>query len=321
MQERWVRGVARLNGAPVVLVLIAIASVQLGSSMAKGLYSAAGPLSVAWLRLLGAAVALGVLTRPQLRGHIRSDWFWVVVYGLAMTSMNVTFYLAIQRIPIGMAVTLEFLGPLGVSVASSRRARDLLWVGLAAIGVALLGFSPGDLDPIGVIWALAAGAMWAAYILLARPTGRAWPGVSGVAVAFWVGLVALTPLVVALRAVPSLDARLWMAGLAIGLLSSAIPYGLEMVALRRIEPRVFGILMSLEPAAAALFALVLLGERLRVIEVAALACVVVASIGVVRSARPAPTQTSLRSMPPGQSDEVERVGLGAPDPTTERWSR
>jgi len=201
--------------------------------------------------------------------------------------MNVTFYLAIERIPIGMAVTLEFLGPLGVSVALSRRARDLLWVGLAAVGVALLGFSPGDLDPVGVFWALAAACLWAGYILLAGPTGRRWSGVSGVAVAFWVGLAGLTPVVWALDLFPAAVPAVWGLGLMIGLLSSAIPYGLEMMALRRIEPRIFGILMSLEPAAAALFALALLGETLRPIEILAMACVVVASIGVVRSSRPA----------------------------------
>ena len=277
----------RLASAPVVLVIIAIASVQLGSSLAKDLYSAAAPLTVAWLRLLGAAVVLGLITRPRLRARSASDWAWVVAYGLCLAGMNVTFYLAIERIPIEMAVTLEFLGPLGVSVALSRRARDLLWVGLAAVGVALLGFSPGDLDPVGVFWALAAACLWAGYILLAGPTGRRWSGVSGVAVAFWVGLAGLTPVVWALDLFPAAVPAVWGLGLMIGLLSSAIPYGLEMMALRRIEPRIFGILMSLEPAAAALFALALLGETLRPIEILAMACVVVASIGVVRSSRPA----------------------------------
>ena len=270
----------------MVLVLIAIASVQFGSSLAKDLYASAEPLTVAWLRLLGAAVVLGVLTRPRLMGRSASDWVWVTAYGVCLAAMNVTFYLAIERIPIGMAVTLEFLGPLGVSVALSRRARDLAWVGLAALGVALLGVSPGDLDPVGVGWALVAGALWAGYILLAGPTGRRWSGVSGVSVAFWVGLVGLTPFVLFLDLLPVAVPAVWGIGLLLGLLSSAIPYGLEMVALRRIEPRIFGILMSLEPAAAAMFALVVLGETLRPIEIVAMACVVIASIGVVRTSRP-----------------------------------
>lgn len=292
MVGRSVRGWGeRLAGAPVVLLLIAIASVQLGSSLAKDLYSAAGPLTVAWLRMLGAALVLGILTRPRLRGRSRADWFWVIAYGLCLAGMNVTFYLAIERIPIGMAVTLEFLGPLGVSVALSRRARDFVWVGLAAVGVALLGVAPGDLDPIGVMWALVAGALWAGYILLAGPTGRRWSGVSGVAVAFGVGLIGLTPIVALFDLWPPLVVGVIGVGLLIGLLSSAIPYGLEMIALRRLEPRIFGILMSLEPAAAALFALMLLGERLRPVEMVAMACVVVASIGVVWSARRPATPT------------------------------
>lgn len=279
--------IERLTGAPVLLVLVAIASVQLGSSLAKDLYSSAAPLTVAWLRLLGATVVLGLLTQPRLRGHTKVDWAWVVAYGLCLAGMNVTFYLAIERIPIGMAVTLEFLGPLGVSVAHSRRARDLLWVALAAVGVLLLGFSPGLLDPVDIAWALTAGALWAGYILLAVPVGRRWSGVSGVAVAFWVGLLGLTPLVLWLGLLPPALPAVWGTGLAIGLLSSAIPYGLEMIALRRIEPRVFGILMSLEPAAAALFALLVLGEGLHPIEIVAMACVIAASIGVVRSTRSA----------------------------------
>lgn len=270
----------------MVLVLIAIVTVQLGSSFAKDLYTETTPLTVTWLRLLAGAVILAVVARPRLTGRAASDWGWVLGYGLAMAAMNLSFYLAIARIPIGMAVTLEFLGPLGVSVALSRRARDLAWVGLAALGVALLGVSPGDLDPVGVGWALVAGALWAGYILLAGPTGRRWSGVSGVSVAFWVGLVGLTPFVLFLDLLPVAVPAVWGIGLLLGLLSSAIPYGLEMVALRRIEPRIFGILMSLEPAAAAMFALVVLGETLRPIEIVAMACVVIASIGVVRTSRP-----------------------------------
>lgn len=303
-----VRG--RLAAAPVVLVLVSIASVQLGSSLAKDLYSQAAPLTVVWLRLLGAAVVLAVLVRPRLRGHTLTDWVWVTAYGLCMAGMNVTFYLAIERIGIGMAVTLEFLGPLGVAAASSRRLRDLFWVALAAVGVALLGFAPGDLDPVGVAWALAAAALWGAYILLAGPTGRRWSGVSGVSVAFAIGLVAVTPLVAGLGLLPGPVPMVWGIGLLLGLLSSAIPYGLEMVALRSLEPRVFGILMSLEPAAAALFALVLLGEAMRPVEVVAMACVMAASIGVVRS-RAATTasrprrgrrQMPVEGRPPGQDE-------------------
>lgn len=287
--KQWVRaGAARLSGAPIVMLLISIATVQIGSSIAKDLYSAAQPLTVAWLRLGAAALILGAVTRPRLTGRSASDWGWVAGYGACMAAMNVTFYFAIERIPVGMAVTLEFLGPLGVSVALSRRFRDLLWVGLAALGVALLGFSPGVLDPVGVAWALAAGALWAGYILLAGPTGRRWAGVDGVAVAFGIGFAGVTPLMLVAGAFPAPSLHVWLVGAAVGLFSSVVPYGIEMGVMRRIEPRIFGILMSLEPAVAALAALILLGETLRPVELVAMGCVVAASIGVVRSARRQP---------------------------------
>lgn len=269
---------------PVLLVLVAIASVQLGSSFAKDLFSSAPPLAVAWLRLAAAALIMTAVARPRLAGRQRSHWFSVLAYGLVMAAMNLTFYLSIQRIPIGMAVTFEFLGPLGVAIASSRRARDFIWVGLALIGVALLGFTPGTLDAAGVALALLAGGFWAAYIVLAGWVGRHWSGVTGVTVALWVG--ALTLALPALATAPqwAADPRVWALGAAVGLMSSVIPYGLEMVALRRIDRGVFGILMSIEPAAAALFALILLGEQLRPVELLAMACVIVASVGATRTA-------------------------------------
>lgn len=269
---------------PVLLVLIAITSVQVGSSVAKDLYAQVPPLTVAWMRLVAAAIILALVARPRLRGRTVSEWVWVIAYGLALAGMNVSFYLAIGRIPIGMAVTLEFLGPLAVSVALSRRVRDLAWVGLAGLGVVLLGFTPGDLDPVGVGLALLAATLWASYILLARPVGRSWTGVTGVTTAMWVGLIAVTIPVAVTGAWPPPAVGTWAQGLLVGLLASVIPYGLEMLALRRIQPRVFGILMSIEPAAAALFAYLLLGEQLHLIEMAAMVCVIVASVGVVRSA-------------------------------------
>lgn len=269
--------------SPVLLVLVAIASVQIGSSVAKDLFAAASPWVVAWLRLATAAVVLGIVARPRLRGRAGSEWVAVLAYGLVMCAMNVSIYLAISRIPVGMAVTVEFLGPLGVAVAASRRARDLGWVLLAGGGVALLGFTPGDLDGVGLAFALLAGACWAGYILLAGPTGRHWSGVTGVTVGSWVGLAALTPVVLALRPSALASPGVWAQGALVGLLASVVPYGLEMVALRRITPGLFGILMSLEPAAAALAALAVLGERLRPIELVAMACVIAASLGATTS--------------------------------------
>lgn len=269
----------------VALVLLAIASVQWGSATAKDLYAHATPLNVAWLRLLGAAVALTLVARPRLRGRTASDWGVAVAYGAVLATMNLSFYFAIERIPVGMAVTFEFLGPLGVALAASRRARDLVWIVLAGAGVALLGFAPGDLDPVGVLFALVAGACWAGYIVLGVPTGRRWAGVTGVTVGSWVGFAALSVVVLAVGAPLAVAPTVVGLGLLVGVLSSAVPYGLEMVALRTIPRGVFGILMSLEPAAAAAFALVLLGEQLRPVELVAMGCVIVASIGATRAAR------------------------------------
>ncbi len=276
----------RLPRVPaVVLVLLAIASVQWGSATAKGLYAAATPLDVVWLRLLGASLALGLVARPRLRGRAASDWGFVAAYGVVLAAMNFTFYLAIERIPVGMAVTFEFLGPLGVALAASRRVRDVLWVVLAGVGVALLGVAPGDLDPIGVLFALTAGAFWAGYIVLSVPTGRRWAGATGVTVASWIGLAGMSGVLLATGTQLVTDPRVFGLGLVVGVLSSAVPYGLEINALRTMPRGTFGILMSLEPAAAALFALALLGETLRPVEVVAMACVIVASIGATRGSR------------------------------------
>lgn len=284
---------------PVLLIGVAIASVQLGASFAKDLFASAPPVAVAWLRLASAAVMLTVIARPRLTGRDRRQWLAVLAYGAVLTAMNYTFYLAIERIPIGMAVTFEFLGPLGVALAGSRRPRDFLWAGLALLGVALLGFTPGDLDPVGVLFALLAGALWASYIVLAGPTGRYWSGVTGVTIASWVGAITLgvPALVTAFSGAGGAsgagagswlaDPRVWLIGCLVGLLSAVVPYGLEMVALRRIDRGVFGILMSLEPAAAAVFALLVLGEQLRPIELAAMACVIIASIGATRKVKQA----------------------------------
>ncbi|MCW3159246.1 EamA family transporter [Micropruina sonneratiae] len=267
---------------PVWLVLIAIASVQLGAAFAKDLFATTTPTATAWLRLCFASLIFLTFARPRLRGRSAREWLIALGYGLALAGMNWAIYASFARIPIGVAVTIEFLGPLGVAVATSRRLRDLLWVALAALGVALLGLQPVDPDWIGLGLAVLAGALWAGYILLAGPTGRHFEGVSGVTLASVVGAVLLAPFAFALGT-PVFNTHVLLVALAVGLLSSVIPYGLEMVALRRLKPGLFGILMSLEPAAAALFALLVLGEGLTVIECAAMACVIFASVGATRS--------------------------------------
>ena len=175
-------------------------------------------------------------------------------------TMNWAIYQSFAEIPLGVAVTIEFLGPLTVAVVGSRRPRDLIWVGLAGLGVALLGFSPVGLTLRGALFALLAAAAWAAYILLSKQTGARWPGLSGLAIASLVGFVVLAPPAIGEAGSVLLRPEVLLLGVAIGLLSSVIPYSLELTALRRISPRVFGILMSLEPAAAALAALIVLHE-------------------------------------------------------------
>lgn len=266
------------------MVLVGIASVQLGAAFAKDLFTTTTPVATAWLRLCFSTLIFLTFARPRVRGRTVREWVIVGSYGVALAGMNWAIYESFARIPIGVAVTVEFLGPLAVAVAGSRRARDLIWVGLAALGVALLGLQPIDPDWVGLGLALLAGALWAAYILLAGPTGRHFEGVSGVTVASLIGVVMLAVPALTLGT-PVINLHVLGVALGVGLLSSVIPYGLEMVALRRMRPGLFGILMSLEPGAAALFALLVLGESLTWIEGAAMACVVVASVGATRARR------------------------------------
>jgi inner membrane transporter RhtA len=269
--------------SPIWLVLVGILSVQFGAGVAKTVFDEVAPTTIVWLRLVTSALVLLAIARPALRGRSRQDWLVVVAFGLTLGVMNWSIYQSFARIPIGLAVTLEFVGPLTLAVLGSRRPRDLLWVGLAGLGVLLLGVQPGDLTWAGVGFALLAGASWAAYILLSAQTGRRWPGIDGLALASVVAVLLLTPLSLGTYADQLGDARILVLGALIGLLSSVIPYTCELVALRSLRPAVFGILMSLEPAAAALAGLVVLGELLGPLQLVAMACVVVASVGATRS--------------------------------------
>ena len=272
-----------LRGSPVVLVLVGILSVQFGAGIAKTLFDEVAPTTIVWLRLATSAVVLLAIARPSWRGRTRRDWLVVVAFGLALGTMNWSFYQSLARIPIGLAVTLEFVGPLTLAVVGSRRAQDLVWVGLAGLGVLLLGLEPGDLTWAGVFFALLAGALWAAYILLSAQTGRRWEGVEGLAVASLVATLLLTPLTLGRYADQLSDGRILVLGALVGLLSSVIPYTCELIALRTMRPAVFSILMSLEPAAAALAGLVVLHELLSPVQLLAMACVVAASVGATRS--------------------------------------
>jgi inner membrane transporter RhtA len=268
---------------PVWLVLAGIASVQLGNGTAKTIFDDASATTVVWLRLVASALILLAVARPILRGRSRQDWLVVLGFGLSLGAMNWSIYQAIARIPIGLAVTIEFVGPLALALLGSRRPRDLVWVALAAVGVLLLGVQPGDLNLAGVVFALVAGAAWAAYILMSAQTGRRWPGLDGLALASVVGAVLIAPAALGQHAGELPHARILVLGAAVGLLSSVIPYACELVALRSLRPAVFGILMSLEPAAAALAGLVVLGEVLSPVQLVAMTCVVAASIGATRS--------------------------------------
>ncbi len=268
---------------PIWLVLIGILSVQFGAGIAKTLFDEADPTTIVWLRLATSAVILALVARPVVRGRSREDWLIVLAFGASLGLMNWAIYQSFQRIPIGLAVTLEFVGPLTLAVLGSRRARDLIWVGLAAVGVSLLGLRPGDLSWAGVGFALLAGAAWAAYILLSAQTGRRWAGFDGLTLASVAATLFLAPLALGGHADQLGDSRILLLGALVGLLSSVIPYSCELVALRSIRPAVFGILMSLEPAAAALAGLLVVGEVLSPVQLLAMAFVVAASVGATRS--------------------------------------
>jgi inner membrane transporter RhtA len=264
-------------------VLAGIVSVQLGASFAKDVFDEVSPTGMVWLRMATAAVVVGLVARPALRGRSRADWYVAVAFGVNLGFMNWAFYQAMSRIPIGIAVTIEFIGPLTLAVVLSRRARDLVWVLLAGVGVVLLGVQPGDVNLAGVVFALLAGASWAAYFLLSVRTGIRWPGLDGLAVAGIVAAVLLAPFALVGSGPDLLDPRIIALGAVVGMLSSVVPYSFELIALRTIKPAVFSILMSLEPAAAALTAMLVLEEFLTAWQWLALACVVAASVGATRS--------------------------------------
>jgi len=270
---------------PVWLVIAGIISVQFGGAIAKNLFHLVPPTAMVWLRLITSAIILLIMARPRLTGHSGRDWLIVLGFGVSLMIMNWSIYQSFARIPLGIAVTIEFLGPLAVAVIGSRRLIDLIWVVLAGMGVALLGLSKATLTLAGVGFALLAALAWACYIMMSAQTGRRWPGLSGLAMASVVGAVVLAPPAIVEAGSRLLNPTVLALGLGVGLLSSVIPYSFELTALRRIPPRVFGILMSLEPAAAALAGMVVLSEFLNLTQWLAMAFVVIASIGATRTSQ------------------------------------
>jgi inner membrane transporter RhtA len=274
---------------PTVLVVAAVGSVQFGAALAKTLFDDVGPGGTVFLRVLFAAVVLVAIWRPAVGGRAGADWRLITAFGLCLGAMNLAFYESLERIPLGIAVTFEFVGPLGVAIAGSRRPLDLAWVVLAAAGIVLLSdFGSADLDGLGVALALVAGGFWAAYILLSARVGRTFPGGSGLALAMVAAAAMLVPVGVADAGDELLVPGVLAVGAAVAILSSAIPYTLEMEALRRMPVGVFGVMMSTEPAVAALAGFIVLNEGLATRELVAILLVVVASAGAARNARVPP---------------------------------
>lgn len=287
----------RASTAPL-LVLAAVVSVQVGGALAAKLVPLIGAAGSVTLRLAFATVVLLAVARPRLRGHSRTAWRTVVGFGVVLGAMNLTFYGSLAHLPLGVAVTIEFLGPLALAASQSRRGRDWLAVGVAAAGVVLvsgaLETSWAELDRVGILLALAAGALWAAYIMLSQRAGSEFAQLDGLALAMVVATVVVLPLGVG--TVPDWTARIVGVGFAIAIFSSVLPYSLELVALRRLRQQVFGILLSLEPAVAALAGLLVLGQVLDTVQLVGIGCVVAASVIVLgterRAHRPDPAETT-----------------------------
>lgn len=267
------------------LVLAGIVSTQFGATLGATLFDDVGPAGASFLRVAFAALVLAIVVRPRLRSYPPDALRLAALFGLALGVMNLTFYEALDRIPLGVAVAIEFLGPLAVAVAGSRRPVDLLWVALSAGGILLLA-NPGGvdgIDPVGLAFALAAGVCWGAYIVLAARVGPRLKGADGVAIAMVVAVLVPAGPGLAEAGSALLSVEALALGAAAGILSSAIPYSLETEALRRIPRHVFSVLMSLEPGVAAGFGFLVLGQALDARELVAIGLVVVASAGASRN--------------------------------------
>ena len=267
------------------LVVSGLICQEVGAGLAVTLFPQVGALGMVTLRLVFSAIILLLVFRPSLRSRTRADWLSVLAFGVVLAAMNGLFYLALTRLHLGATVTIEYLGPLILSVVVSRRASAWLWAVLALAGVVLLGRGGFDhLDPFGVLFALAAGGMWVFYILLSARVGRTFARLDGLAVAMAVGAVVTIPFGVLTAGAALVAPPVLLVGLAIAVLSSAIPYGLELLALRRLPAATFSILLSIAPALAAVAGLVILHQQLEPLDVVAIGLVVVASMGAVRAA-------------------------------------
>jgi inner membrane transporter RhtA len=286
--------VTRAGVNPAILfVIVGLACQEVGASIAVLLFPQVGPIGMVMLRLAFSAVILLLIARPRLTGHSREGWRAVVLFGLVLASMNALFYLALERLPLGVTVTIEVLGPLVLSIVASRRASAWLWAVVAFAGVVALGGGGWDrLDPLGVLFALGAAASWAFYILASARVGREFPRLDGLALAMTAGALVVLPFGIMDAGTALLRLDLLALGAAVAVLSSTIPYALELVALRRLPAAVFAILMSLAPATAALAGFILLGQHLSWLELVGIALVITASIGAVRASARAAQETA-----------------------------
>lgn len=300
----------RGSGVALVYVGIGLICQEVGASFAVMLFDDIGPLGMVMLRLVFSAALLLLIARPRLRGHGRAAWGSVLVFGAVLATMNGLFYLALERLPLGVTVTIEVLGPLTLSILASRRASSLVWALLALAGVAALGGGGWDrLDPLGVLFALGAAASWALYILASARVGREFPRLDGLALAMAFGALLALPFGVADAGAALLRVDLLAIGFAVALLSSTIPYAFELMALRRLSPAVFAILMSLGPATASSAGFLLLGQSLSWLEIVGIALVIAASIGaVLASARRPPGAARSGGTPASDEPFAEPVG-------------
>lgn len=270
------------QGSAAALVLVGLACQEVGASFAVMLFPATGPLGIVMLRLLFSALLLLLIARPRLRGHTGVAWRSVLVFGLVLASMNGLFYLALERLPLGVTVTIEVLGPLTLSILTASGAARWLWAGLALVGVVALGAGGWDrLDALGVVFALGAAVSWAFYILSSAKVGRQFPRLDGLALAMAFGACLALPFGLWQAGPALLRVDILALGAAVALLSSTIPYALELVALRRLPASAFAIMMSLGPATASIAGFLLLGQHLSWLEIVGIALVIAASIGAV----------------------------------------
>lgn len=283
----------RVSPGAVGLVLASCASLQLGGAVATHVFPHAGPWGVTTVRLLVAGLLLALIARPAVRAWSRRQWLAVGLFALTLAGMNGFYYAAIALIPLAPAVTIEFIGPLLLAAILSRGAREFLWVGLAAGGLALLGWDSWTGEPLdlwGVTWALVAGVFWMGYILMSRRVGRIVPGQGGLAMAFLIAAAVVAPFGATGVATIVLSPSLLGLAVLTAVLASLIPYSFELVALRSLPPAVFGVLLALEPVFAALIGWIVLGQTASVGLLVAVGLVVAASMGTTLTARPAPAE-------------------------------